>query len=71
MTERTLDLIGLGRTIFGAPAEAWFAGEMTDAAATAAMSASYARLMEMWRGRKAAARAPTRATEEFQWPRSD
>jgi 5-dehydro-2-deoxygluconokinase len=55
MTERTLDLIGLGRTIFGAPAEAWFAGEMTDAAATAAMSASYARLIDMWRRRKAAA----------------
>ncbi len=55
MTERTLDVIGLGRTIFGASAEAWFAGEMTDAAATAAMSASYARLIDMWRQRKAAA----------------
>ncbi len=45
----------VGRTIFGTPAEAWFAGAMDDAAASAAMSARYARLIDIWRGRAGAA----------------
>lgn len=42
----------VGRSIFGAPAEAWFAGEMTDAEAVAAMSSAYSRLIELWSNKR-------------------
>ncbi|WP_282609832.1 5-dehydro-2-deoxygluconokinase [Pelagibius sp. Alg239-R121] len=42
----------VGRSIFGAPAEGWFAGELSDNDAVAAMSGSYARLMELWRSKR-------------------
>lgn len=39
----------VGRSIFGAPAEAWFSGEINDDEAVARMSGKYARLIELWR----------------------
>jgi 5-dehydro-2-deoxygluconokinase len=45
----------VGRSIFGAPAEAWFSGGMTDDQAVAAMARSYARLIDLWRGFRAVA----------------
>ena len=38
----------VGRTIFAGPAQDWLAGRIDDAAATAAMAASFARLVAMW-----------------------
>ena len=38
----------IGRTIFGAPARAWFEGEIDDAAAIAGMAETYARLIQAW-----------------------
>ncbi|MBL8573918.1 MAG: 5-dehydro-2-deoxygluconokinase [Hyphomicrobiaceae bacterium] len=38
----------VGRTMFSASAEAWFAGRIDDAAAVADMAARYARLCEVW-----------------------
>ncbi len=38
----------VGRSIFGGPAESWFAGDMTDEQALAAMSNAYSRLIELW-----------------------
>ncbi|SDF27489.1 5-dehydro-2-deoxygluconokinase [Salipiger thiooxidans] len=38
----------VGRTIFGAPAEAWMSGEMSDAEAVRKMSDTYARLCRTW-----------------------
>ncbi|MBD3624686.1 MAG: DUF2090 domain-containing protein, partial [Rhodobacteraceae bacterium] len=38
----------VGRTIFGAPAEAWMAGELSDAEAVLRMSETYARLCRIW-----------------------
>jgi 5-dehydro-2-deoxygluconokinase len=41
----------VGRSIFNAPAEAWFAGRLDDADAIADIAAAYGRLIELWRGR--------------------
>ena len=38
----------VGRTIFGAPARAWMAGELGDAEAVQKMSETYARLCRVW-----------------------
>ncbi|SES22175.1 5-dehydro-2-deoxygluconokinase [Tranquillimonas rosea] len=38
----------VGRTIFGAPAEAWMTGELSDAEAVQEMSETYARLCRVW-----------------------
>jgi 5-dehydro-2-deoxygluconokinase len=38
----------VGRTIFGAPAEAWMAGQLSDADAVKMMSETYARLCRTW-----------------------
>ena len=38
----------VGRTIFGAAARSWFAGEIDDDAAVADMAASYGRLIAAW-----------------------
>ncbi|MFQ5971402.1 MAG: 5-dehydro-2-deoxygluconokinase [Alphaproteobacteria bacterium] len=46
----------VGRTIFGAAARSWFAGEIDDDAAIAAMAASYGRLIAAWQGERDAAR---------------
>ena len=47
----------VGRSIFAAAAEAWFAGNMSDAAVIEDVAARYARLISLWRG----ARTPTDA----------
>lgn len=39
----------IGRTIFGAPAHAWFAGEMDDSAFKASIVERYLRLVELWK----------------------
>ncbi len=39
----------VGRSIFGAPAEAWFADDIDDDEAVAVMSGNYSRLMGLWR----------------------
>lgn len=39
----------VGRTIFGEPAKAWFAGRMTDAEVRDAMAQRFGRLVEAWR----------------------
>ena len=39
----------VGRTIFGAPAEDWFAGRIDDDQAVERMATSYARLIDLWR----------------------
>ncbi|KAA9131619.1 5-dehydro-2-deoxygluconokinase [Marinihelvus fidelis] len=39
----------VGRSIFGAPARAWFAGEMDDAAARADVARRYRRMVDIWR----------------------
>jgi 5-dehydro-2-deoxygluconokinase len=39
----------VGRTIFGAPAEEWFAGKINDEEAVKRMSENYARLVSFWR----------------------
>jgi len=44
----------VGRTIFEAAARAWMAGEIDDAAAVRAMSERLARLVDGWRGARAA-----------------
>jgi 5-dehydro-2-deoxygluconokinase len=49
---RGCDLVkgfAVGRTIFAEPAQAWFAGEIDDAAAIELMAGSFARLCQMWR----------------------
>ena len=38
----------VGRTIFAAPAAAWFAGRIDDAEVTAQMAAGFQRLVEAW-----------------------
>ena len=38
----------VGRTIFGAPARAWMAGEIDDDEAVRRMAAAYARLIRVW-----------------------
>jgi 5-dehydro-2-deoxygluconokinase len=42
----------IGRTIFGAPARAWMAGEIDDDEAVRRMAASYAGLISAWEGHK-------------------
>ncbi len=39
--EKTLDVITIGRTIFGDAARAWLKGELTDAQAVARMAGKY------------------------------
>ena len=39
----------IGRTIFMAPAERWFAGEIDDQAATREIAAAYRRILDLWR----------------------
>lgn len=46
----------VGRSIFGAPARAWFAGEMDDAAAREDVARRYRRMVDIWR--QAAGGAP-------------
>ncbi len=43
----------IGRSIFGAAAEAWFAGQMTDEAAVEQIAAYYGRLTQAWRAVRA------------------
>lgn len=43
----------IGRTIFWEPAERWFSGAVDDEAAIAAVTANYARVLQLWRERKA------------------
>ena len=52
----------VGRTIFGAPARAWFAGEIDDAAAVDRIAAGYRRMVEAFSGAEGRA-APARAAE--------
>jgi 5-dehydro-2-deoxygluconokinase len=47
----------VGRTIFEAPARAWLAGEIDDAAATDRLVAGFGALIQSWRGAKARARS--------------
>jgi 5-dehydro-2-deoxygluconokinase len=48
----------IGRTIFGAPARDWFAGQVDDATAVSRVAAGYGRMIELWRrGRPAAVAA--------------
>jgi 5-dehydro-2-deoxygluconokinase len=42
----------IGRTIFGNPAEDWFAGKINDTEAIKRMSESYARLISFWRAER-------------------
>jgi 5-dehydro-2-deoxygluconokinase len=51
----------VGRTIFEAPARAWLAGEIDDAAATDRLAEGFAALMRSWRSAKARARSRTAA----------
>ncbi|MGH6718865.1 MAG: bifunctional 5-dehydro-2-deoxygluconokinase/5-dehydro-2-deoxyphosphogluconate aldolase [Alphaproteobacteria bacterium] len=44
----------VGRSLFAAPAEAWFAGRIDDATARATIAENYRRLVALWRARKAA-----------------
>lgn len=41
----------VGRLIFGAPADAWFAGRLGDEAAIAAVAERYRHVLALWRGR--------------------
>lgn len=50
----------IGRSIFGGPAEDWFADRATDAETVAAMSSSYRRLIDLWRSHRRAAHAKGR-----------
>ena len=43
----------IGRTLFAAPAEAWFAGRIDDRAARDQVAANYRRLVELWHRRAA------------------
>ncbi len=45
----------VGRSIFGAPAEAWFSGQMTDEDAITAMTDRYGNLIRLWRAQRPAA----------------
>ncbi|SDE46469.1 MULTISPECIES: bifunctional 5-dehydro-2-deoxygluconokinase/5-dehydro-2-deoxyphosphogluconate aldolase [Kordiimonas] len=45
----------VGRTIFGAAARSWFAGDMTDEAAVKEMTDRYGRLIECWIGARGGA----------------
>ncbi|MEX2649610.1 MAG: 5-dehydro-2-deoxygluconokinase [Alphaproteobacteria bacterium] len=44
----------IGRSLFAAPAEAWFAGRIDDATATATIAENYRRLVALWHEREAA-----------------
>lgn len=52
----------IGRTIFGKPAEEWFAGKITDAEAIQRMSENYARLVSFWRAARERKGMPCRKT---------
>src|SRR5262249_35356592 len=43
----------IGRTLFAAPAEAWFAGRIDDRAARDQVAANYRHLVELWHRRAA------------------
>lgn len=43
----------IGRSLFGAAAEDWFAGRIDDATATAVIAENYRRLVALWQGRAA------------------
>jgi 5-dehydro-2-deoxygluconokinase len=43
----------VGRSIFGGPAEDWFAGRTDDAEAVAALAAAYRRTIDRWRASRA------------------
>jgi 5-dehydro-2-deoxygluconokinase len=45
----------VGRSIFGAPARGWFAGEIDDEAAIGAIARNYSRLIGAWRAARGAA----------------
>jgi 5-dehydro-2-deoxygluconokinase len=47
----------IGRTIFGAPARDWFAGNIDDATAVARIGAGYSRMLDAWRRCRPAAAA--------------
>ena len=49
----------VGRTIFAAPAAAWFAGRMDDDAVIVSVADRYARLIALWRRTRDGAIAPT------------
>jgi 5-dehydro-2-deoxygluconokinase len=49
----------VGRTIFAAPAAAWFAGRMDDDAVIDSVADRYARLIALWRRARDGALAPT------------
>jgi 5-dehydro-2-deoxygluconokinase len=49
----------IGRSIFGAAAEAWFAGKMDDEAAVAQIAAYYGRLTRAWRAARREHAGPT------------
>jgi 5-dehydro-2-deoxygluconokinase len=49
----------IGRSIFGAAAEAWFAGRMDDEAAVAQIAAYYGRLTRAWRAARREHAGPT------------
>ena len=47
-TEPLVNGFAIGRTIFSKAAQAWFAGEIDDAAAQDMMTAVYGKLIEAW-----------------------
>ena len=47
----------VGRSVFGAPAGAWFAGEIDDAEAVARMASAQRQLIETWRRAQGATRS--------------
>jgi 5-dehydro-2-deoxygluconokinase len=49
----------IGRSIFGAAAEAWFAGKMDDEAAVAQIAAYYGRLTRVWQAARREHAGPT------------
>jgi 5-dehydro-2-deoxygluconokinase len=51
----------IGRTIFGAPAKAWMAGEIDDDAAVARMTGTYASLIRAWDQARASHTSAARA----------
>ena len=51
----------VGRTIFEAPARAWLAGDIDDAAATDRLADGFGALIQSWRGAKSRARSRTAA----------
>jgi 5-dehydro-2-deoxygluconokinase len=56
----------VGRSIFGRPADEWFAGRIDDEAAVAAMADSYGRLIQIWRRARRAAGSGATALQPLQ-----